>query len=98
VRRRNAARREVLLGAVDKYLRDRVRVGGAAAGAHVVLWPATRIAEDALVTAAASRGVGVYPISPYYLKPPERTGVLLGYSRVTESQILEGIRRLGRVL
>lgn len=98
VRRRNTARREVLLGAVNKYLRDRVQVGGAAAGAHVVLWPAARISEEALVAAAASRGVGVYPISPYYLKSPERTGVLLGYSRVTENQILEGVRRLGRVV
>jgi GntR family transcriptional regulator / MocR family aminotransferase len=98
VRRRNAARREVLLEAVNKYLRDRVQVGGAAAGAHVVLWPTGRVSEEALVAAAASRGVGVYPISPYYLKPPARTGVLLGYSRVTENQILEGIRRLGRVL
>jgi GntR family transcriptional regulator / MocR family aminotransferase len=97
VRRRNTARREVLLGAVEKYLRDRVQVGGAAAGAHVVLWPEARISEQVVVAAAASRGVGVYPISPYYLKSPERTGVLLGYSRVTENQILEGIRRLGRV-
>jgi GntR family transcriptional regulator / MocR family aminotransferase len=98
VRRKNASRREVLLDAVNKYLRDRVQVTGAAAGAHVVLWPTTRISEEALVAAAATRGVGVYPISPYYLKPPPRTGVLLGYSRVTESQILEGIRRLARVL
>jgi GntR family transcriptional regulator / MocR family aminotransferase len=97
VRRRNTARREVLLGAVEKHLRDRVQVGGAAAGAHVVLWPEARISEQVVVAAAASRGVGVYPISPYYLKSPERTGVLLGYSRVTENQILEGIRRLGRV-
>ena len=97
VRRRNAARREVLLEAVDRYLGDRVQISGAAAGAHVVLWPTARISEGALIAAAASRGVGLYPISPYYLKRPSRTGVLLGYSRVTESQILEGVRRLGRV-
>jgi GntR family transcriptional regulator/MocR family aminotransferase len=98
VRRKNASRREVLLGAVSKYLRDRVQVGGAAAGAHVVMWPTGRISEEALVAAAASRGVGVYPISPYYMKRPARPGVLLGYSRVTENQILEGMRRLARVL
>jgi GntR family transcriptional regulator/MocR family aminotransferase len=97
VRRRNAARRDVLLGAVSKYLGDAVQVTGAAAGAHVVLWPAARIDEATLVADAASRGVGVYPISPYYQKRPVRTGVLLGYSRVTESQILEGVRRLGKI-
>jgi GntR family transcriptional regulator/MocR family aminotransferase len=98
VRRRNAARREVLLGAVNKYLRDRVEISGASAGAHVVMWPATRMSEEMLVADAAARGVGVYPISPYYLKQPARPGVLLGYSRLAESQIVEGIRRLGRVL
>jgi GntR family transcriptional regulator/MocR family aminotransferase len=98
VRRRNASRRDVLLDSIGKYLGDRVEVTGAAAGAHVVLWPTRRIAKDALIASAASRGVGVYPISPYYLKRPARTGVLLGYSRMTEGNIREGMRRLGNVL
>ena len=64
----------------------------------MVLWPTLRIGEDTLIAAAASHGVGVYGISPYHLKPPTRTGVLLGYSRMTENNIQEGIRRLGKVL
>jgi GntR family transcriptional regulator/MocR family aminotransferase len=88
----------VLLDSIGKYLGERVEVTGAASGAHVVLWPTRRIAEEALLAAAASRGVGVYAISPYYLKRPVRTGVLLGYSRMTEGNIQEGIRRLGKVL
>jgi GntR family transcriptional regulator / MocR family aminotransferase len=98
VRRRNASRREALLDSVRRHLRDRVTITGEAAGAHVVLWPTFRIAEDALIAAAASRGVGVYGMSPYYLRPATRTGVLLGYSRMTENNIQEGIRRLGRAL
>jgi GntR family transcriptional regulator / MocR family aminotransferase len=98
LRRRNAARREVLLQSVSKYLHDRVEVTGAAAGAHIVLWSARRVAEDTLIAAAASRGVGIYAMSPYYLKHPARTGVLLGYSRMTENDIQEGIRRLSKVL
>jgi GntR family transcriptional regulator/MocR family aminotransferase len=98
VRRRNASRREALLESVRKHLRDRVTVTGEAAGAHVVFWPTLRITEDALITAAAARGVGVYGMLPYHLKPPTRTGVLLGYSRMTENNIQEGIRRLGKVL
>ncbi len=97
VRRRNASRREALLEAIGKYL-DRVEVTGAAAGAHLVLWPMRRVDEGALLAAAAARGVGVYLMSPYYLKRPLRTGILLGYSRMTESAIQEGIRRLSKVL
>jgi GntR family transcriptional regulator/MocR family aminotransferase len=62
------------------------------------LWPARRNAEETLIAAAAGRGVGVYGISPYYLKSPPRTGLLLGYSRLTERDIQEGIRRLSKVL
>jgi GntR family transcriptional regulator/MocR family aminotransferase len=98
VRRRNASRRAVLLDSIDKCLGDRVEVTGAASGAHVVLWPTDRVSENAMISAATSRGVGVYPISPYYVRRPARAGLLLGYSRMTERNIQEGIRRLGKVL
>jgi len=98
VRRRNTARRQILLTAIHKYLGDRVEVTGDGAGAHVVLWPNQRIAEEDAIANAASRGVGIYRISPYFLAKPSRTGFLLGYSRMKEEEIREGIRRLGEVL
>jgi GntR family transcriptional regulator / MocR family aminotransferase len=98
LRRRNAARREVMLEAVDRSLGGRVQVTGYGAGAHVVLWPNGRIAETSVLEAAASRGVGIYGISPYFLTQPSRSGFLLGYSRIKESDIREGIRRLRQVL
>ena len=98
VRRRNAARREALLGAIASCLGNRVEVAGQGAGAHIVLWPRRRVSEEAVIAAAAERGVRVYGISGYYLKRPPRTGIMLGYSRMTERAIREGIRRLGEVL
>lgn len=98
VRRRNAARREALLDSIQKFLGDRVEITGDGAGAHVVLWPRRQIAERELIAAAAARGVGVYGTSAYFLKQPQRTGILLGYSRMKEAQIREGIRRLGEVI
>jgi GntR family transcriptional regulator/MocR family aminotransferase len=98
VRRSSAARRNVMLEAVDRYLGDRVRVTGYGAGAHVVLWPNGRIDETAAIEAAASRGVGIYGISPYFLSQPARSGFMLGYSRMREADIREGIRRLRQVL
>jgi GntR family transcriptional regulator/MocR family aminotransferase len=98
VRRRNAARREVLLEAIRIYLRDRVDVTGDGAGAHVVLWPKYRVSEESVIASAAGQGVRVYGISGYFLRKPPRTGVLLGYSRMKEGAIREGIRRLGKVL
>jgi len=97
VRRRNAARRHALLECLDKCLPNRVELTGDGAGAHVVLWPRSNVPEEIVVEGAASRGVGVYGISPYYLKRPPRTGILIGYSRMRETEIREGIRRLSQV-
>ncbi|HTW59033.1 MAG TPA: PLP-dependent aminotransferase family protein [Terriglobales bacterium] len=98
VRRRNAARRDALLEAIQTHLASRVEITGHDAGAHVVLWPRRRRREQSVIAAAALRGVRVYGISAYFLKKPQRAGFLLGYSRMNETQIREGIRRLSEVL
>ena len=98
VRRRNAARREALREAIDKYLADRVEVTGYGAGAHVALWPAARVSEAEVIAKAAASGVAVYGISPYFLSAPPRKGFILGYSRMKESDIREGVRRLSQAL
>jgi len=98
VRRRNTVRRDALLDAVRGHLGDRVDVTGDGAGAHVVLWTKHLVAEEAVIASAASRGVGIYGISPYFLNRSPRTGFMLGYSRMSERQIREGIRRLGELL
>jgi GntR family transcriptional regulator/MocR family aminotransferase len=94
VRRRNAARRAALLQAISENLSSRVDLTGDGAGAHVVLWPRRGLNEDSIIAAAAARGVRVYGVAPYYLKTRRRAGILLGYSRMKESEIREGIRRL----
>lgn len=98
LRRRNAGRRSALLQAIHKFLGDRVEITGDGAGAHVVLWPRKRVSEEVLIARAASRDVGVYGVARYFLKRPARSGIMLGYSRLREEEIREGIRRLGEVL
>jgi GntR family transcriptional regulator/MocR family aminotransferase len=98
VRRRNTARRKALLDAIHKYLGDGVQVTGDGAGAHVVLWPRKRVSENAVIEKAASQGVGIYGISRYFLTRPSRPGLMLGYSRMNEQEIREGIRRLSEIL
>jgi GntR family transcriptional regulator/MocR family aminotransferase len=98
VRRRNAARRDALLDSILKYLGDRVEVTGGGAGTHVVLWPRTGISENDVIEKAASRGVGVYGISGYFLARPPRMGLMLGYSHMHERKIREGIRLLSELL
>jgi len=35
---------------------------------------------DGVSARAAGAGVGLYPISPYYARPPGRAGLLFGYA------------------
>jgi GntR family transcriptional regulator/MocR family aminotransferase len=98
VRRRNTARRAALLEAIQRFLGERVEVTGDGAGAHVVLWPKERVSEEKVISSAASREVGIYGISRYFLTPPSRAGFMLGYSRMRENEIREGVRRLGEIL
>jgi GntR family transcriptional regulator / MocR family aminotransferase len=98
IRRRNTAHREALLDAIHKYLGERVEVTGDGAGTHVVLWPARQITESTVIENAAARGVGIYGISRYYLGRAPRSGLMLGYSRMNEEKIREGIRRLSEIL
>jgi GntR family transcriptional regulator/MocR family aminotransferase len=98
VRRRNAARRDALLESIEGHLGQRVEVTGEGAGAHVVIWPKRPVDETRLIAAAAARGVGIYGLAPYFLGTPTQGGILLGYARMKERGIREGIRRLGELM
>ncbi len=99
-RRRNAGRRQALLEAVRDHLGDRAEVVGANAGVHVVVWlrdfDVSRL--DELKRRAAERSVGIYPVTPYYVRAPRRAGLLFGYASLAERDIREGIALLGDVL
>jgi GntR family transcriptional regulator/MocR family aminotransferase len=96
----NAARRAALLEALADRLGDRVEVVGANAGVHVVVWlrgvAASRM--GALMARAAKRGLGIHPVTPYYLEPPRRAGLLVGYASLTVREIREGVKMLSEVL
>jgi len=97
VRRRNAARRDAVLDAISTHLSNVVDVTGDSAGAHIAIWPRQRVEERLVITGAAERGVGIYGISRYFMTRDRRAGFLLGYSRLNEAEIREGIRRLSKV-
>jgi GntR family transcriptional regulator / MocR family aminotransferase len=96
----NAARRNALVAAVHKEFRERAQVCGANAGLHLLVWlKGSRGGMIADVHGKAEKaGVGLYGVESFYLKPPKRTGVVLGYAPLPESEIREGIRCLAAAL
>ncbi|HZU08937.1 MAG TPA: PLP-dependent aminotransferase family protein [Pseudacidobacterium sp.] len=98
VRKRNTLRRTALLDAIAKYIGNGAEITGEGAGAHIVLWPNRRLDEEIIIRKAAAQNVGIYGIAPYFLRTPSRAGFMIGYSRMKEADIREGIKRLGNVL
>lgn len=99
-RTRNARKREVLLEALRDELGDRVRVTGAHAGLHVMLWLSGRPAADAqdLCRRARAVDVGIYPAKTFFMQPPDEAVLLLGYGALDEESIREGVRRFASLL
>jgi len=97
---RNAARREALHAAVQRHLGEAAVLEGTPAGLHGLLWipdlPAER--ESELRRSCEKRGVGIYPVRPYYTRPPRRAGYVLGYAALSPRDIDTGIRRLAAAL
>ena len=95
-RQANKIRRAALSSAVEECFGGTARISGASAGHHAILWLPDLPAEvaDAIRGRARALRVGVYPISPFYTKPPPYTGFLLGYASLEPDQIREGIQRL----
>jgi len=99
-RARNAARRAAVLRAFGESFGSEVTITGANAGIHVVAWLRGVLASELpdLVARAAKRGVGVYPVTRYYMRPPREAGLLVGYASLSEDEIAAGIRILAEVL
>lgn len=97
---RNAARRQVLIEALEQHLGDRVEIAGENAGVHLLVWLNDVKPREigSVIARAAGVGVGVYPIGACYLRPPRRAGLLFGYASLTEADIRAGIARLATVI
>ncbi len=91
-------RRQTLVDALQTHLPNLVRYADEPAGLHVMLYLPEDLLETAVVQAAAKVGVGVYPAAAYFMTQPSPPAVLLGFSGLSESEIAQGVARLGQVV
>jgi GntR family transcriptional regulator/MocR family aminotransferase len=83
-------RRDALLAALAARL-PQWEPAGVAAGLHLVAWLPPGLDEDAVVAAAAARGVRVHGVGPYRLATPGRAGLILGYAALDEAGLAAGV-------
>lgn len=93
-------RREAFLAALRKHGGDVVEIADSHAGMHLTVWLRGRSAAegDALIARARERGLGLYPVAPFYFDPPDRGGLLMGYCAMSVAEIEEAARVFGACL
>ncbi len=99
MRLRYRARREALLGALRRWLPG-ARVHGVAAGLHLLVMFDAAIDEQALLSAAAARGVGAEGLSWHRIDDGATAapGLVLGFANLSEPAIERGVRKLADVV
>jgi GntR family transcriptional regulator/MocR family aminotransferase len=90
-------RRDRLVQAFSAKL-PQLEVRGAAAGMQMLLPLADEVDDEAVAEAAASKGIGVRPMSSLHLVRSTERGLLLGYGRLPETRIDEAVDALSSVL
>jgi GntR family transcriptional regulator/MocR family aminotransferase len=94
MRRRYRAKREILVDALGKYL-PQVRVGGAAAGLHLLAWLPEGVDEYGTAMRARRSGVGLHELHRHCTThAPSPPALLLGFAFPAESDLVTATRLL----
>ena len=81
-----------------RKLGDLIELKQAEAGTHLIGWLPRGAEDQAIARKAAEAGVETKPLSSYYLDPPNRGGLVLGYAAFNKAETDTGMQKLASVL
>ena len=90
--------RRTLVGSMGAQLNRKVAISSEESGLHLVVELPDHVDDVALAALAAESGLQVKALSTYYLAPPVRRGLLVGYAYVMQDKIVYYGRLLARVI
>jgi GntR family transcriptional regulator / MocR family aminotransferase len=90
-------RRDILVAALRRHA-PTLRVHGVAAGLHLLVELDPDADERGVITAAAGLSVGVYGVRAHRARHPGPPALLLGYGNLSNTAIVEGVKRLASLL
>jgi GntR family transcriptional regulator/MocR family aminotransferase len=91
-----SGRREALLNGLEKYLSAHLVPVPSAAGLHLAAYTQAPVDAEKIVERANRQGAGVYALSRFQIGRAGRSGLVFGYSSLSERDITEGLVRLAR--
>jgi GntR family transcriptional regulator / MocR family aminotransferase len=94
------ARRNALVTTLGQHAGNALDLQDGHAGMHLVGWLKGRAAAraPALVTQAASLGLGLHSLSDHYMSPPRAPALLFGFAALSPGEIEAAGRLLGRAI
>ncbi len=98
IRQTYGARRELLRRTLTQYLNQKITISSEESGLHLVVELPDRVDDVALEKLADESGIHVKALSSYYLAPPVRKGLLVGYAYCTPEKITYYGRLLAAVI
>ncbi|MCG8485688.1 MAG: PLP-dependent aminotransferase family protein, partial [Clostridia bacterium] len=95
----NKKKHDLLVKTIEKCMGDRVTVHGKNAGLHILLEVHSQLKENELIEKARNKKIKVYPVSQYWIRQHvyDDNFIMLGFSSLTEKEIIEGIPILKEV-
>ena len=98
IRQTYGARRELLRRLLAQRLPKGLTISKEESGLHLVIELPDHVDDVALAQRAAAEEISVKALSTYYMKPPVRRGLLVGYAYCTPEQITDYGRQLGAII
>lgn len=93
-------RHDLLVRLLGKELGSSVEISRGQAGMNLVVWLPPRHDDGAIAAAGQALGLDLIPMSALYLNhaPVPRPGLLLGFGGIRETDLVEGVEKLGELL
>lgn len=92
------ARHQTLLTCLKRDFSRWLEPIPSAVGLHLAALSTPSVDVDALADRARQEGLGIYSLREFYFGKPTRPGLAFGYGAIEESDIVEGLSRVRRLL
>jgi GntR family transcriptional regulator/MocR family aminotransferase len=94
----NLERRNALIDALTRELRDTLEVVIPEVGIHLAAWLPAGTNAQTIFRSAATKRLGLLPIAPFSLRPLPRDGLLFGFACASPQALQAGVRTLAMTL